>query len=70
MKKSFASNLQISLRILKETYDDQYDDCLSQLRANEIQIKLGTTIEFFDLRIKTFRYFQGTNFQKERKASI
>lgn len=49
MKKAFFSHIQVCLRILKETYDDQYQECLSTLGENEVQFKFGTSNGFFFL---------------------
>jgi hypothetical protein len=41
MKKAFFSHIQVCARILKEPYDDQYQECLRTLGDNEIEVKFG-----------------------------
>jgi hypothetical protein len=49
MNKSISSNIQISVRIIKEQYDDQYQECFTALGNNEIEIKLGTFLTNFEI---------------------
>ena len=49
MSKAISSNIQISVRLIKEQYDDQYQECFSTLGNNEIEIKLGLCILQFNI---------------------
>lgn len=51
MKKAFFSHIRVCARILKEPYDDQYQECLRRLGDNEIEVKFGNNLSMIFLFI-------------------
>ncbi len=64
MSKAISSNIQVSVRIVKEQYDDQYQECFSTLGNNEIEIKLGKKLILLiiNVRIKIISNIQNAGF--------
>lgn len=49
MKSTSFSHIQVCARIMKEPYDDQYQECCTTLGENEIQFKFGIFVVFSNI---------------------